>query len=625
MDRESLQRMAMPLAARGPEGTRIWQSGEVGLGHTLLATTPELITEAQPWRHPESGCAITADVRLDNRAELLARLGLARRDGTIGDAELIVHAWLAWGEAFLERLLGDFAFALFDPRQRLLMLARDHTGMRPLYYSHYTGGPLVFASEARSVLASGLVPKRLNEGRIADFLVGQLEGYDKVSSFYEGIQRLAPAHRMRVGCTRATVERYWRPAPQPELKLADDRAYADAFLEVFTEAVRCRLRSPDPVGAMLSGGMDSGAVVAVARRLLSESGQLPLTTFSAVGPDPAACIETRTIGIAAAMGSIDPQFIDYTRLGPLMPELESTGWNLQEPFDNHMTLLRAVWISAHRRNIKVVLHGAAGDVVFAHGSYPARLMRAGHWLRGVREVWGEARFHAEHRPDYLSVSRALLAGLVPDQMRSCQRAWRTWLRQSRSVSLLKDSLISPEFARRIDLEGRLRHLESHALGVLSEPYPVECASYVDHPYAVVGHERYDRVASDLAIESRDPFMDRRVIDFCLGLPGEQRLAGGWPKVLLRRAMAGRLPDEVRWRRGKQHLGFAFTRAFVQAMQVTLERRLQEHGAEHSAYVDAVKLRQCMQATDARQATSFGWQFDAAHLANWLVLRGRPSE
>lgn len=619
VDGDSLRCMAAPLAARGPDGTRTWHQDQTGLGHTLLATTPELRLERQPWYHPASGCVITADVRLDNRTDLLSQFGLRDRAATIGDAELIVRAWLAWGEACTDRLLGDFAFALFDPRQQRMMLARDHTGMRPLYYHHSPHGPLVFASEARAVLASGLVPRHLNEGRIADFLVGQLEGYDKVSTFFEEVHRLAPAHRLLVSPERTRLERYWRPEPQPELRLADDQAYVDAFLEVFTESVRCRLRSPDAVGSMLSGGMDSGSVVAVARRLLQESGQPPLKTFSAIGPNPDTCIETRTIGIAASMDGIEPHFVDCSRLEGLMPELEDSGWDLQEPFDNHMTLLRAVWIAAHRKGIRVVLHGAGGDIVFAHGSHPARMIRSGRWLQGLKESWGEARFHAAHWRVCMAVAADVRAALVPEALR---RTWRSWRAGRAPAAALKHSLISPGFAHRIDLVARLLVLARQSTA-LSEPYLVERARALDHPYAVVGHERYGRVASAHAIEPRDPFMDRRVVEFCLGLPGEQRLAGGWPKILLRRAMSGRLPDTVRWRRGKQHLGWSFTRAFLQVLQTPLEERLQAGCRLLAPYVDAARLARISQVTHRGDDASITAMLDAAHLAAWLRQRGEP--
>jgi asparagine synthetase B (glutamine-hydrolysing) len=194
-----------------------------------------------------------------------------------------------------------------------------------------------------------------------------------------------------------------------------------------------------------------------------------------------------------------------------------------------------------------------------------------------------------------------------------------WRRVERNV---RESIISPEFARRIDLAERLQRLDSHrSLGLLAN-YLTERAESIQHPYLTVGRERYDRVASALGIEPRDPFLDRRVIDFCVRLPGEQRLAGGWPKIILRRAMAGRLPEAVRWRRGKEHLGWVFTRALVGPTQ-----------AIHPQDAEAFCQRSGQYLTNGILSTIFGRghdvpsiegterAFDAACLLVWLRQNG----
>jgi asparagine synthase (glutamine-hydrolysing) len=147
--------------------------------------------------------------------------------------------------------------------------------MRPLYYHHTPGRLLAVASEPRAILVLEQMPYRIDEGRIADALVGELEGIDLTSTFFEDVYRLPPAHVLVATPRGVRVSRYWTLEAGDELRLPSNDAYAEAFLEVFTEAVRCRLRGAGPVGAMLSGGMDSGAVVAVARGLLAEAGRAP--------------------------------------------------------------------------------------------------------------------------------------------------------------------------------------------------------------------------------------------------------------------------------------------------------------------------------------------------------------
>ena len=301
-----LAAMAVRLARRGPEGSSVWRDGPVGLGLTLLATTPEALCERLPLRDEATGCVITADVRLDNRADLIGALDLCERASGTGDAGLVLAAYVAWGRGCLERLRGDFAFAIRDPRDGSLFCARDRFGMRPLSYHHAPGRLFAFGSEPEAVLALTEVPWRINEGRIADVLVGELEGIDRTSTFFEGVFRLPPAHALVVTPQGLHIWRYWSPEPGPILRLGSDEAYAEAFLEVFAQAVRSRLRGAGPVGSMLSGGMDSGSVVAVARELLATAGVGPLATFSAISPDEERCVETRAIREALTVGDSTP-------------------------------------------------------------------------------------------------------------------------------------------------------------------------------------------------------------------------------------------------------------------------------------------------------------------------------
>ena len=251
-----LRDMAAQLARRGPDGTGIWQLANVGLGHIQLGLDSNARPEKLPSVHGASGCVVSGDVRLDNRIELLERLRGVEQRPTTGDAELVLAAYLEWGEGCVERLFGDFAFAIWDPRTEKLFLARDQIGMRPLYYHHAPGRFFAFASEPRAILVLPQTPYRINEVRIADFLVG-LEGIDKTSTFFEEVFRLPPAHTLTVTRSSIRLRRYWTLEVQdPSFALPSDEAYAEAFLEVFGEAVRCRLRAVDPPGSMLSGGMD---------------------------------------------------------------------------------------------------------------------------------------------------------------------------------------------------------------------------------------------------------------------------------------------------------------------------------------------------------------------------------
>jgi asparagine synthase (glutamine-hydrolysing) len=603
---QDVRSMTSVLQRRGPQRTGLWCDGVVGLGHTLLATTQEAWHEHLPLQHAASGCAITADVRLDNRDELLTLLGLGDRRG-IGDAGLVLASYLAWGEACVQRLLGDFAFAIVDPRHRTLFCARDQMGMRPLLYHHSPGRFVAFASDPAAILVLPQTPYRIDEGRIADYLVTPLEGIDRTSTFFEDVHRLPPAHTLTVTTDRFRVRRYWQLEPRDELRLASDREYGEAFLAVFSDAVACRLRGDGPVGSMLSGGVDSGSVVAVASRSLAERGAGPLPTFSAVAPDPTSCVETRTIQAATAMGGLAPHRVSHDQLAGF-EDLHRLTWALDEPFDAFMTLPRVMYLAGRRAGVRVLLDGVAGDTVLGEGDQLTRLLRSGRWLTAYREAVGLHRFWADDGSALRQLQWPLREAVVPDvlrRLRSDQRA------EQALAQAIRDAPIRPDFARRIALGERLARLRAHAPDRKGS-FSAGQARRIEHPFLVVGRERYDRVASALGMEPRDPFLDLRLLDFVVSLPGDQLLGGGWPKAILRRAMTSHLPDAVRYRRGKQHLGAAFTAAVVAGDPVPLTERLR--GREHliAPYVDRERAIPVEVPRDPHAE-----QYLLAQLAVWL--------
>ena len=552
-DAAELTALLARLEARGPDGSRIAATGPAALGCAVLATTPEALFEQLPLEHGETGCLITADARLDNRAALIAALGLAETRRVIGDGELILRAYLKWGVDCPRHLLGDFAFALWDPRHSRLLCARDQLGMRQLLYHHQPGALFAYATEAEALLAHPDVPERINEGRIADFLE-DLEAYDLTSTFFRDILRLPPAHAMVVEAQGdVRMWRYWEPEPPARLNLGSDEAYAEAFLEVFTEAVGARLRAPEgKLGSMLSGGMDSGSVTAVASGLLKQSGAPPLATFSATCAAP-DCVETRTIRLAQTMDHLAPRDVPIEEFDTFAEDLLRLSQFRGEPFDGHMVMLRAIYLAAHKAGITVMLDGACGDTTLMADDMVAWRLRRGDFAGAWREAAGGRRFWGPHAPALPAFFAGARHVIVPDWLRMLRRTITSANQRRRRD---KASLVAAALAERVDMPAR-RAAHARHVALKLDGRCEDRRALVTHPYAVVGRERYDRVAAPLGIEPRDPFLDRRVLAFCLSLPPDQVEWDGWPKAILRRAMAGRLPDGVRWRTGKEHVGWRF--------------------------------------------------------------------
>ena len=216
-DAAALEAMLLAAPYRGPDGLLAWTAGSVGLGHARMAVTPEDELEIQPLVSPRTGCALVADARLDNRAELIA---LLRPPGPCGDGELILRAYEAWGVDGAARLLGDFAFALWDPRRRRLVCARDPSGQRALFY-RADGRTVAVASEIQQLLQDPAAPVAPNEERIRDFLVPlnmARNEKDGPLTFYQGVEALPAAHALIVEGDGLSVRRFWELTPPAELR-----------------------------------------------------------------------------------------------------------------------------------------------------------------------------------------------------------------------------------------------------------------------------------------------------------------------------------------------------------------------------------------------------------------------
>lgn len=605
--------MLAALERRGPDGSRTRLDGASGFGHSLLATTPEAMKERLPLKHEPTGCTITADVRLDNREDLIASLGLGNRAMQVGDGEVILQAFLKWGTTCVDRLRGDFAFAIWDPRDDSLFCARDLIGMRSFNYSHQAGKLFAFATEPEAILHHPDVPTRINEGRIADYLE-DLEAFDLSSTFFSDCYRLPPAHALTLRGGDVRIWRYTQLKPQTELRLPTDEAYAEAFLDVFTKAVAARLRSPDPVASMLSGGMDSGSVTALAAQSLDLTGQPPLHTFSAIGTDN-PCPETRAIRAAQSIAHIEPHSISVDGWNEFEDEILARIRSAGEPFDGHMTLLYAIYLMAQKAGAKVVLDGVGGDTTLGTQNMIAWHLRKGHVRQAWKEAAGEEQFWDHPEPALRNFVRSLGQVVVPKSLRDMRHSLH---RRRAAQSVGERTLLSAEFADRINLTERLKANAAHVLVPTGDTH-ADRERRILHPYVTVARERYDRVASAMAIEPRDPFLDRGVMEFCLSLPADQLQRNGWPKFILRKATKGILPDAVRWRIGKEHLGWDFTKALWQdrvASPATGSNALIDRFVERSKLANVNSSCE----DDDELATYLSVQY----LSHWMSMRGEST-
>jgi asparagine synthase (glutamine-hydrolysing) len=532
IDHLLLQRLTKFQAFRGPDAQQVWIDGYVGFGHTLLTTTEESKHERQPFTL-DGKVWIVADCRVDGRQELVAELRAHGNEDLEDptDVELILRAYLTWGEDCVERLLGDFAFGIWDVARQRLYCARDQMGVKPLFYAH-VGPFFIFSNTIDCIRQHPAVSNRLNDLAIADFLLFD-ENQEPGTTCFSDIQRLPPAHLLECHDKVVSTRRYWALNVTEPVRFKTDGEYVERFQELLNKAVADRLRTGS-VGVMMSGGLDSTVVAATAKRLLppnrNETGLFATTlVIDSLIPDS----ERRYAGLAAGALNIPIEFrtaddcqlferADKPEYRPPIPE--HSAWP-----DHTSDVLRSIAVKS-----RVTLTGQGGDPGFS-SRITAHFL---HLLRGkqiIRALKDAARYlSAEGR-----FSRLYLRGRWRLLFSTKDPFWTypVWLNEKLALQLeLRDRWMMygiPGWRA-----ARLREANFVA-------FRPEASLAMSHVSWQNLFEEQDPGVTRVPVEVRHPFFDLRLVAFLLGLP---RLPWCCDKELLRQSSSGLLPDAVRLRR-----------------------------------------------------------------------------
>ena len=541
--RRDLERMANALKVHGPDRSDVMVAGSAGLVHVLMRMTPEDQFDRQPWRGA-SGAIITADLRLDNRDDLLARLGVAANDAMAWpDSRVLLTAYEKFGDELWPTLRGPFAVAIYEPQRGTLTLARDHLGFNVAMW-HRGDALFGFASMPKGLFALPEVPRELSEEKFADFLV--LNHADHATTMYRNIFRLLPAHLMKVTLD-GTVEqrRYWSTADIRPVRMPSDQAYADGLRDCLDRAVRRQMRSAHAVGCFLSGGLDSSSVAALAARALGETGQR-LAAFTQVpregfdGPVPSGRYADETPYVEAirkAAGNIDVTYVRNDACDDFA-ELERFFLALESPVRNPTNLgwMLAIPRLARTQGRRVLLGGLYGNYTISWNGWSQALDHLRAWrlvtaFRQWRQFYRGSPYSA-----WVSLRKLFVEPLVPDRL----AAWADRRRRPHRIAPWQDhAAIRPDFAAAKRVDAR-----AAAVGhdFLYRPRPGERASglmMVDY----VGDWQAAEKATT-GVEVRDPTGDIDVVSYCFGIPPEQYLAEDIDRSLIRRAMWGLVPAAV---------------------------------------------------------------------------------
>ena len=614
---EDVSSMITAIAHRGSDDNGVWAEGSVALGSCLLRTTPESINEHLPLQASGAPFVITADARIDNRADLKGALGL-HGDERITDSDLILSAYAKWGEECPIYLIGDFSFAIWDGREQKLFCARDSAGTRSLYY-FAAPGVFAFGSEIKAILSLSEIPAELNEQRVGDFIINLFE--DRAITFYKNILRLPAAHSLTVTRDRLAIRNYWKLDPSREIRFRTDQEYTEAFREIFGEAVRCRTRSSVPIGSALSGGLDSSAIACYARDVLIQNdSRAKLHTFSVIFPgapeqDLRSIDERDYVETVLRTGSFEPHYVRGDHLSPLA-DMARVHRHLDEPnLAPNLYLHWGMYAAAQQQGVRVFLDGLDGDTTVSHGfELLDDLAKKLRWMRLYRESSQLANNLFQGSNARRILWRYCLRDMMPNWT---HRAWR--LAHGRFAELRGNStLVSAAFEQRLQLRRRALDLSNSPKPKRAREYHLKALQYSLYAHAL---EMADKASAAFGIEARYPFFDRRLIEFCLALPAGQKLANGWNRVVFRRAMQGILPREIQWRCGKGNLSSNFHRKLLEFETGALDQLTAPGGARISPYVDMAALRHACDSYKAAPLALGGKYslelFLAANLEFWM--------
>ncbi|MDJ0752150.1 MAG: asparagine synthase-related protein [Ardenticatenaceae bacterium] len=573
VEQHSLAAMRAALTMSPPDRSEILLTRQAGFGQIIHFSTPESQYEALPQQFEGNNQLFTAAGRIDNRGELCDRFDISVNErATTPDSTLIWLAWQTWGEDCPDHLLGDWSFAVWNPQERRLFLARDHHGNTSLYY-YRDRRRFAFASNRQALLALG-VPRRLNELYLAQVLTSW-PAYHGERTVDLDIYRLPPAHALTAEAESCRTWRYWRLEDTPQLHLPNFEAYVAGFLEIYEEAVRCRLRSLQPIGVTLSGGLDSGSVTALAAKNLPNQTLHAFTSVPRFNTDKT--IGDRRFGdettfaqhTARAYDNIEHHLIPAEHITPL-DGLKQVLAIRQEPGHaggNYYWMI-ALFQKAQEMGIGTLLTGQGGNATISWTGAPVRTsfsktVQSSGWKQGIK--W-----------------------LMPSPL---QRAYK--LSPFYQTSW-QNSAIHPKFAARLDLARQRIAAESDGWDA---PYrwrdPFQLRLSIILPGRSIIGGIWAEMSHAFGVVIRDPTLDKRVMAYTLSIPNRYFVGqDGLDRHLIREAMAGLLPDPVRLnpKRGLQAADIVYR---LRESADEIENNFGElESSDVVDYIDLSKMRSC---------------------------------
>ncbi len=584
------------LTGVGPAASGVWHGFENGFSLGMGVVASDVPSADSLWCQPavaEGGTIrIVADAHIDGRLALVTQLRLSAREGAaLGDADLLLAAYRKWGESFARHIRGDFAFIIWDSRRLRLVCGRDHLGHRPLAYRQ-TLGILAVASTPEAVVRMDRGPRRLDLEKVAGFLA---LGFDPERTFYEGVRRVPAGHTLVFDGRTGRLERYWSMDDVARIRFDSDAAYVEAFRKTWGETLSHHVQGTGDVGVLMSGGLDSTSVAAMAAEQIRERGGKLIAFHAApregfLGPARDGWINDETEDVRAVAdlhANIELEIVrpsGRTFLDGLEPFFHHAG--MPVPNADNRVWVETIFCRARERGVTSLLGGFKGNSTISYSGLRGlrELAFTGRWASLVREA--RALAGVRQRPLFQFIEYAVTPAVV-DTLRAHYQAVR-----GHRLPPIEQALSTPiraEFAREHHVEEQLREIG------MDPRYPDRSTGrqYRKRILARTGEDAdlYRALRAIYGVEARDPTSDVRVVEFCLGIPESQYLHAGHERRLVRRAMKGLVPEHVleRTTRGTQAADWA---EGLTAMRDQLRDELDEMNRCETVRhcIDVAKLR-----------------------------------
>lgn len=605
--------MAGALPHRGFDGVSFYRNGQLGFVHfqSHYAISENLYDEnAKKIR--ELKWAITFHGRLDNRVELIDKICTDGVVNQIADDDIVLLGYQKWGKDCVDYLLGDFAFAIWDVSGQTLFCARDRMGVMPFYY-YNSINCFAFASEPKALFTIAEIPYELNKERVADFLTCVVT--EKEDTFFNGILKLKPGYCLNVNSRNTRVGKYY-DLRSTKLQSTDLVDYQNEFREIFVDAVRCRLSSTSPVGAYLSGGLDSTSIVCVASELMGNQKKECIHTFSGIFEEVTECDERKYFQHVLDKYPVTPHYVSADKLSPGQAYDELIEIADEPPFSPHFFMKWNLSRFAQRVGVRVVLDGHDGDsaVSYGIGLFP-ELALQGRLFRLFSEFQKTGSY----------TTFELFKKIASTYRNIARNKWPGKFGIKKNEKILDlVSILHPEFAKDIDIERRITdylNLQCNSGQIEQEQH----LRNITHPLQPYMAEFLEKLGSTFNLSIRFPYFDQRIIEFCLSLPAEEKFSMGYNRSIVRQSLKNWVPRQILERKSKTDFAPNLLHAFGVVGEDWLESAISDICRTKNKMFNIEFLHDSLQKyrdsnTMTRQVHLFPL-IRAASLVRWLDVKG----